>query len=346
MNKKDYSPVRLLLYTAVSIFTVEFCIMLFLEKILSPMPFLLEAFVDSFVLIIVVYPAFYWFMFRPLSREISEHKQVEDGLRSAMIQAESANRAKSEFLANVSHELRTPLNAIIGFSELLLNDMAGPLTDKQKDFLKDVFNGGRSLLATINDIIEVARIDSGRLKFEQGEFDVGVLIKASIAMVEEGALKHNIKVDGEVEEGIGNIVGDEGKIKQVLLNLLDNAVKFTPDGGSVRVSAKRVNSEQLLVNSKKLFTNDYSLTTDRDFIEISVSDTGIGIDEKDMSRLFQPFQQLEPALTKRYAGVGLGLNLSKNLVELCGGRIWAESEPGRGSRFSFVIPVKKMTVDA
>jgi len=251
------------------------------------------------------------------------------------------SKAKSDFLANMSHELRTPLNSILGFSEVLQDELYGNLNERQKEYLRDIHDSGKHLLDLINDILDLSKVEAGRMDLELNSFILKELLQASLRLFKEKALKHGIRLDIMIKsEADIEIEADERKLKQIMFNLLSNAVKFTPNGGYVSVTARKVDSKQWTVNSKKeLFTNYYSLTTDTDFVEISVEDTGIGIKPEDLNKLFGPFTQLESAYTKKHEGTGLGLALTKKLVELHGGRIWVESECGRGSRFTFAIPV-------
>jgi len=259
-------------------------------------------------------------------------EKYENELKDAMMQAETANRVKSDFITNLSHELRTPLNVIIGFSEMMKEGMAGHITDTQKEYLTDIYDSGNHLLSLINDLLDLSKIEAGRMELELREFNLKKLIEMSLLMFKERAMRHNIKGEALVEEGVENIIADERKIKQVLFNLLSNAFKFTPDGGAVTVRARGMMDEFVRHPSEAVVHRP-------SVIEITVEDTGPGISEEDQKKLFQPFQQLESPLTKRYKGTGLGLAISKNIVEHHAGKIWVESEVGKGSKFIFTIPV-------
>jgi signal transduction histidine kinase len=229
---------------------------------------------------------------------------------------EVANRHKSEFLANMSHELRTPLNAVIGFSEVLLDRMFGELNDKQDEYLQDILSSGRHLLSLINDILDLSKIEAGRMELELGAFDLPVALDNALTLVRERASRHGIALGVSVDPQVGAIVADERKVKQVLVNLLSNAVKFTPEGGRVTVTVARANAS----------------------VEIAVSDTGIGIAHDDLETIFEEFRQVGSDYTRKREGTGLGLPLAKRFVELHGGRIWVKSEVGKGSTFTFSIP--------
>ena len=231
-------------------------------------------------------------------------------------QLEAASRHKSDFLANMSHELRTPLNAIIGFSEVLLERMFGELNPKQEEYLQDIMTSGRHLLSLINDILDLSKVEAGRMELDLGQFDLPAALDNCRTLVRERAGRHGIALDLAVDERVGQIVADERKVRQVLLNLLSNAVKFTPEGGRVAIGAVRADGG----------------------VEIAVSDTGIGIAPEDQETIFEEFRQAGSDYVRKREGTGLGLALAKRFVELHGGRIWVKSEVGRGSTFTFTIP--------
>lgn len=264
-------------------------------------------------------------------------------LEDAMLLAESTNKTKSEFLANMSHELRTPLNAIIGFSEALINGVYGPVSERHKEYLNDILVSGENLLGVINDILDLSKIESGSMQLDLREFSLGELIQATAGMFREKAAKHNIKLDCSLVAGAPEIVADQRKVKQIIVNLLSNAFKFTPDGGRVLISAELADGFRLMAHGKKEFKQEPSTMSaqpETGYVEISVRDTGIGIDTDDIPKLFQSFQQLESPFQKRFEGTGLGLFLTKRLVELHGGSIRVESEKGKGATFAFLIPIK------
>jgi signal transduction histidine kinase len=239
-------------------------------------------------------------------------REIEDKSR----QLEAASQHKSEFLANMSHELRTPLNAIIGFSEVLTERMFGELNEKQEEYLKDIHASGQHLLSLINDILDLSKIEAGRMELELADFDLPQAIDNALTLIRERAGRRGIALHQSVEEHLGEIRGDERKVKQVLLNLLSNALKFTPEGGRVELLARVVDG----------------------MAEISVTDTGVGIAAEDQEAVFEEFRQVGTA-DKKVEGTGLGLALSRRFVELHGGRIWVKSQVGQGSTFTFTLPV-------
>ena len=232
-------------------------------------------------------------------------------------QLEAASRHKSEFLANMSHELRTPLNAIIGFSEVLTERMFGELNEKQDEYLRDIYASGQHLLSLINDILDLSKIEAGRMELEAGDFDLPSAIDNALILVRERATRRGITLGRTIDEQVGMLRGDERKVKQVLLNLLSNALKFTPEGGRIDVRAGVHDA----------------------VAEVSVTDTGVGIAPEDQEAVFEEFRQVGTA-DKKVEGTGLGLALSRKFIELHGGRIWVKSEVGKGSTFTFTLPVR------
>ncbi len=279
----------------------------------------------------------------------------ENDLGNAIVRAETANKAKSEFLANMSHELRTPMNVIMGYSQMLYDGMAGDVNEEQKDFLKNILSSSSDLLNLINDILDLAKIEAGQMVLELSAFDLHDLIEATTYFFRETALKHRIQLSTDIEDELGEIVADERKIKQVLINLVTNAMKFTPDGGSVRITARKVTDagrerkDEGVPRPGVQSEGSALVLREQDeyqsSIEIAVEDTGPGISAADQLKLFKTFQQLDSSYTKQHAGTGLGLSLCLNFVELHHGRIWVESEVGKGSRFVFVIPVNQNLKD-
>ena len=247
-----------------------------------------------------------------LERKVEERThEIEEKSR----QLEVANRHKSEFLANMSHELRTPLNAIMGFSEVLLQKMFGNINAKQEEYLGDILSSGRHLLSLINDILDLSKVEAGRMELELARFDLPTALQDALILVRERAARHSVTLGLEADGRLGAWVADERKIKQVVLNLLSNAVKFTPEGGRVDLRA---------------------IPTDG-AVEISVSDTGIGIAPEHQEAIFEEFRQVGSDERKR-EGTGLGLTLAKKFVELHGGRLWVKSQLRQGSTFIVSIP--------
>jgi len=246
-----------------------------------------------------------------------ENVELFNEIQQKSRELEVANRHKSEFLANMSHELRTPLNAVIGFSEVLAQGIFGEVNEKQQEYLEDILSSGKHLLSLINDILDLSKIEAGRMELEPTEFSIANALESGVMIVRERAARHGIRVQATVEQNVPPVVADERKVKQILFNLLSNAVKFTPDGGRIDVRVAAANGD----------------------VRIDVQDTGIGIAPDDQTRIFQEFQQVGRERSRE--GTGLGLTLTKRYVELHGGRIWVESTPGKGSTFSFTLPLHR-----
>jgi signal transduction histidine kinase len=264
-------------------------------------------------------------------------KKRTSELSKAKRKAEEANKAKSEFLANMSHELRTPLNHIIGFTELVVDKNLGDLNETQKEYLCDVLDSSRHLLELINDILDLSKIEAGKLELQLTRVKLRALLESSLTMVKEKAIKHRIKLSNSLNGIPDTIRADERKLKQIIYNLLSNAVKFTPNGGKVSITAQTC----------KLDNEEFSnMDNNNNFgIKITVTDSGIGINPDNLLCIFNPFEQVETSKSRKFQGTGLGLSLTKRLVELHGGRIWAESAgEGKGSAFSFTLPITPMAI--
>jgi len=243
-------------------------------------------------------------------RDVTQRKRVEQTLHEA-------NRLKSEFLANMSHELRTPLNGIIGFSEVLIDEKAGPLGSRQKEYLNDILNSGRHLLQLINDVLDLSKVEAGKMDLFPETFALPAAVAEVCSVLTPLAKKKNIPIRSEIAPAAAQVTLDQQKFKQVLYNLLSNAVKFTDEGGRVDIVASAQDSSGL---------------------RLEVRDSGVGIKADDFSKLFVEFQQLDSGVSRRHQGTGLGLALTKKIVELQKGTITVESEPGRGSTFTVTLP--------
>ena len=255
--------------------------------------------------------------FNEMAKQLHEsyaslERKVDERTRALEI----ANQHKSEFLANMSHELRTPLNAIIGFSEVLQERMFGEMNEKQTEYINDIHGSGKHLLSLINDILDLSKIEAGRMELDLARFDVPSAIANALTLMRERAGRHFVSLSSSVDQRIGEIIADERKFKQILLNLLSNAVKFTPEGGKVDVRARRLDGS----------------------VEVAVADTGVGIAPADHKAVFEEFRQLGTDYTKKGEGTGLELALTRKFVELHGGSIRLESEPGKGATFTFTLP--------
>lgn len=290
-------------------------------------------------------------MYKILESKVEERtKDLEEAnikLENLNKQLLEANNAKSAFLASMSHELRTPLNAIIGFSELLKDGFLGEITEEQKETTNDIYNSGKHLLTLINDILDLSKIEAGKVELNIEIVDMPELLVNSLTIIKERAMKHNITINCDINERIGKIKADSVRIKQIVYNLLSNAVKFTPDGGSVTLSADIVELIDVLRNKDKYgFTDSLDcISRYNEFVAISVKDTGIGISKDNINNLFKPFEQLHNKTFNKVEGTGLGLSLVKKLVELHNGAIIVESEEQKGSLFAVFIPFVAAATD-
>jgi PAS domain S-box-containing protein len=255
------------------------------------------------------------------ARDVTELKRFEQTLQQKNVELENASRMKSEFLANMSHELRTPLNAIIGFSEVLRDGLLGDMTEQQRGFIGDIFSSGTHLLSLINDILDLSKVEAGKMQLDLELVQVSSLLSNSMTIVREKAAARSIRLSMEVDPELSTILADARKVKQIVYNLLSNAVKFSAEDGEVTLRATRV-------------------LRGTEFLEISVTDKGIGISPQGLERLFTPFVQVDSGLARKFEGTGLGLAMVRLLAELHGGTVAVESEVGKGSRFTVWLPLR------
>ncbi len=278
------------------------------------------------------------------ARDVTERKRFEFALQEKNIELEHASRMKSEFLATMSHELRTPLNAIIGFSEALKDGFMGQMNITQQEYIGDIFTSGQHLLALINDILDLSKVEAGMMTLELEAVDLGSLLTNSLSIVREKAAAHRIQLEIEISDDLGLPELDMRKTKQIVYNLLSNAVKFSGHGGWVTLQAKRVPRACVgslpgdwPVHSFALADNEY-----QEFFEICVSDSGIGISKKNMAKLFQAFSQIDSSLARKFEGTGLGLAMVKQLAELHGGTVAVASVEGEGAKFAVWLPLRSV----
>ena len=278
------------------------------------------------------------------ARDVTELKRYEQTLRQKNVELEDASRMKSEFLANMSHELRTPLNAIIGFSEVMRDGLVGPMSDKQRNFTGDILRSGQHLLSLINDILDLSKVEAGKMLLDLEPVEVSSLFVNSLTIVREKAAARRINLVLDAEERLGSICVDVRKVKQIVYNLLSNSVKFTGDGGTVTLRTARVARDDVGVRSAwpgrrfPLGDNDFE-----EFLEIGVTDTGIGIAADGLEHLFKPFSQIDSGLGRKFEGTGLGLAMVKLLADLHGGSVAVESKVGEGSQFIVWLPLRPPT---
>ena len=277
------------------------------------------------------------------ARDMTELKRFEQALQRKNVELEGASRMKSEFLANMSHELRTPLNAIIGFSEVLRDGLMGEMTDQQRGFIGDIFSSGQHLLSLINDILDLSKVEAGKMMLDLEPVQVSSLFVNSLSVIREKAALRRVRLSLDASDDLGAIRADSRKVKQIVYNLLSNAVKFTVDGGEVAIRARLVHRAEVGRPSGTWLGRTFPLTTGNmfsEFLEISVADNGIGISPEGLERLFKPFSQVDSGLARKFEGTGLGLAMVKLLAELHGGAVAVESAVGEGSRFTVWLPVR------
>ncbi|HUF65740.1 MAG TPA: PAS domain S-box protein, partial [Gemmatimonadaceae bacterium] len=276
------------------------------------------------------------------ARDVTERKRFEKALGQKNAELEDASRMKSEFLANMSHELRTPLNAIMGFSELLADGLVGDMTEKQRGFIGDIFSSGKHLLSLINDILDLSKVEAGKMMLDLESVQMSSLFANSLSIVRERAAARQINLSMDAPETLGSIHADGRKVKQIVYNLLANAVKFTGEHGNVALRASRVPRAEVGAPCTSWPARTFPLAESgfQEFLRITVTDTGIGISRDELQHLFKPFNQIDSSLARKFEGTGLGLAMVKLLAELHGGTAAVESAVGEGSCFTVWLPLR------
>ena len=278
------------------------------------------------------------------ARDVTELKLFEQRLQEKNRELEEASRMKSEFLANMSHELRTPLNAIIGFSEVLVDGLLGEMTDQQRGFIGDIFSSGKHLLSLINDILDLSKVEAGKMTLDLEPVQISSMFANSLSIIREKAAARNIRLVMDAPKELGSIRGDARKVKQIVYNLLSNAVKFTSEQGEVTLRASRVGREDVGQISETTMGRSFPLVDNEfnEFLRITVTDSGMGISPDGLERLFKPFSQIDSGLARKFEGTGLGLAMVKLLADLHGGAVAVESEVGKGSSFTVWLPFRRL----
>jgi len=282
------------------------------------------------------------------ARDVTDLRLAEQALQHKNAELEDASRMKSEFLANMSHELRTPLNSIIGFSEVLQAGLLGEMTEKQRGFIGDIFGSGKHLLSLINDILDLSKVEAGRMTLDLEPVPISSTLANSLSIVREKAAAHRIRMEMDVAEELGSIHADARKVKQIVYNLLSNAVKFTPDGGHVILRAECVPRTEVGQLQGNWMSRICPLASSEftKFLKISITDNGIGMPADAWELLFKPFSQIDSGLARKFEGTGLGLAMVKLLTELHDGAVAVESAPGEGSCFTIWLPMRDPAQEA
>lgn len=280
------------------------------------------------------------------ARDVTERKRFERTLEEKNVELEHASLMKSEFLATMSHELRTPLNAVIGFSEALKDGMVGDMTDTQREYISDIFTSGQHLLSLINDILDLSKVEAGMMALELESVELQGLLSNSLLIVREKAALQRIQLKLETDADLGTFELDLRKTKQIVYNLLANAVKFSAAGGVVTLAVKQVTREQVGIIEGDWPVHGFEVPSSEheQFLQLSVSDTGIGIAQADMDKLFKAFSQIDSSLARKFEGTGLGLAMVKQLTELQGGSVAVASREGAGARFVAWLPIRGTTI--